>query len=383
MKLLYLWFNKYRCFNDNPNGFGMNFSEHNRFTLKPVGEGKYRLDKEIEDKEFGNCSIFDKKSSIENISVLVGSNGAGKTSLVRLLYDIIFNVHYFGEEEFFYFVIFEIDGKLNIKRFNVEIENIEGNKIIFDDNSSVVFFTMSPKCSKDFLFCYYSSFFSFTSPLENASSSKYINISTTALLKNSLKKEHYENKRTGVKYSKPLNNIDVAEIIDFNSCIDFISKYNNKNTINDSELDIGITVPENTIFLIDRNDEEFFRDEFGIEKDSENIISKIYKFLFSMNEAKAYNKGRTIKQNFLDRLEISIFCNYSRTYLKESNRYNSYDIYKCLYDDDKIKKLETFYKNTDCKTISEYLLKLFDCLGCENDEKKIIEFINFCISIDE
>ena len=108
MQLLYIWIKKYTCL-ENAN---LNFCENFRFSYNDKNNKLIVT----QDKQ-NNASLFPLKinnftedSCIDNISVIVGSNGAGKTSICRFLYTLYFYHNNIPG----YIIIYKIDNTIYI-----------------------------------------------------------------------------------------------------------------------------------------------------------------------------------------------------------------------------------------------------------------------------
>ena len=104
MQLLYIWIKKYACL-ENAN---LNFCENPRFEFNENNKKLNIIKNET------NISIFplqkeqfDEPNCIDNISIIVGSNGAGKTSICKFLYDLYF----YHAKISNYIIIYKINGK--------------------------------------------------------------------------------------------------------------------------------------------------------------------------------------------------------------------------------------------------------------------------------
>ena len=90
MQLLFIWIKKYRCF-ENSN---LNFCESPRYKFIEKSNTLKLIKNEEEINLFPlKIHNFQDETCINNISVIVGSNGAGKTSICHFLYDLYF-YHY-------------------------------------------------------------------------------------------------------------------------------------------------------------------------------------------------------------------------------------------------------------------------------------------------
>ena len=90
MQLLYLWAEDYKCLS-NAN---MNFCEYPRFYYNPEENSLNQISKSKPSTTMFPLPILDtkeKSNCIDNISVIVGSNGSGKTSVCSILRDIFCN----------------------------------------------------------------------------------------------------------------------------------------------------------------------------------------------------------------------------------------------------------------------------------------------------
>ena len=101
MKLLYLYVKNYRCFEEQE----FNFDSSLRFHLNHNKE-KYSLECQKDDSFPNNFFSTEKdKETICSISAIIGNNGSGKTSIIKLLDDLMERTN----QVFEHVIIYEIE----------------------------------------------------------------------------------------------------------------------------------------------------------------------------------------------------------------------------------------------------------------------------------
>lgn len=98
MRLVYLWVENYRCFKEQ----GFHFTNKYRFSFKKTIEdsSKYRLTFEKNDCYVSAESFYG--NTFLDFRIFVGENGRGKTTLFRLLQEVIITIKYpLREDDFF------------------------------------------------------------------------------------------------------------------------------------------------------------------------------------------------------------------------------------------------------------------------------------------
>lgn len=202
MNLLYIWVEDFKCFRDAE----MNFDSKSRYHFN----SKTRQLSLIENT---NPRLFplNNNSSIDNISIIVGSNGSGKTSIAALLHFIMF---YHGND-IRYIFIFENNNEKNLMTNIVEIKT----DLTFSRN----------KFNNSFNILYYSPYYNSESHFGTFSSNGstlFKDISTSGLMEEDL--EEYKNPKTGIEYSfqYDVDKKTANAILDNIRCISFISNYN-------------------------------------------------------------------------------------------------------------------------------------------------------------
>lgn len=373
MNLLYIWVEDFNCFRDAE----MNFDSKSRYHFN----SKTRQLSLIENT---NPILFplNNNSSIDNISIIVGSNGSGKTSIAALLHFIMF---YHGND-IRYIVIFENNNEKNLMTNINEIKT----DLMFSRN----------KFNNSFNILYYSPYYNSESHFGTFSSNGstlFKDISTSGLMEEDL--EEYKNPKTGIEYSfqYDVDKKTANAILDNIRCISFISNY---NALDKTPFQLGITPPQKILFSVDQN--QLYKYEAECPKNSE--LEDIYSYLSDKLNNESY------KDFFIERFLLAMFCNFATTYLfkdgvgiekdimdvlisnikkgfnisKESTKIILQNIFteiaypkdsqKIIINNEKVKarlKLIDFLENLDTKYFKdEYLV--FDI----HEHKKIADFYN-------
>ena len=240
-KYIYFWIGKYRRLDD--------FDESKGFLFENLGlslSSQYKVSHTYNEKKELDIKIEDNKDYIENfytstlfdIKTFVGNNGAGKTSLLRLLSDIISHrdVHEYDLDYVLVYVDQEKnkDGILNSEFYyyvnRVEKESCIG-ELTFSGKEVDSFFTKEPRpndgYSDDFranLTIFYSPSFSGNVHLYRrmyGDSEKYIDISTDALLLNDKETLSNPNSYAHRYYGKE-NQLFFYSILEQDRLVDFL-----------------------------------------------------------------------------------------------------------------------------------------------------------------
>lgn len=281
MRLIYIWVKEFKCLRNAE----FNFSDGLRFT--------YNCDtsilKKIEGIETTNLFPVQETPSVDNISIIVGSNGSGKTSICELL----FEQFYLSNSGRPFLMIWEINGEyIKYKSSDIHVNNQTGIDIrdyFHTDNFDLI---------------YYSPFYSpmhVMSSLGSPDNSNFHDISTSAMLKNDLL--YYKNERSGIEYSSEIKETTANTVFDFQRIISFLV-YSLENAEN---FRLGITLPISYYFELDDNDIYAFEKEF---KNNENLL-QIYYSLKQKISVSENNK-------FVYKIFLAIFCNFARSTLQES-----------------------------------------------------------------
>lgn len=283
MRLLYFWVNDFQCLKNAE----MNFTDFCRFKFD------YKS-KSLTVAKFDSIALFDG-NTVSDLSVLVGSNGSGKTTVAELIYDIF----YLGnpdKKEFIF--ILEIEDHLVIK-YELGTYKIKNNT-----NLNIDIF----KDTDNFYTIYFSSIYYLYSTTEKALSNwwtTFYDISTSTLLRSD--KETLENENGSIEYKKEINinHIDANTILDNRRCINFISEYFDKGKNN---LNLESVIPEKVVFSSNINEISLFKNEFPSSSDFYNRFSTIEKKVIP-SLANQNNKEVFKINNFL-----VLFCNFIRAY---------------------------------------------------------------------
>ena len=242
MRLLYIWINDYKCFNNAE----LNFSDGIRFNYNKQTHQLYREETESKNDLF---SLLPGYSNVDNISIIVGSNGSGKTSICELLFEIF----YLGYSDIDHILIYEQGGQYYIHK-NETTTYVNQSGIELNDYFHI----------NNFDFIYYSPFYSSMHVMQTLGSpdnSTFHDISTSYLLKND--KFYYENHRSPISYENSISNLDANTISDFKRTIDFLIKAINNN----HNFKLGVSFPQTFFFKVDNNDRKAFENEFQNEND--------------------------------------------------------------------------------------------------------------------
>lgn len=367
MQLLYIWIKKYTCL-ENAN---LNFCENFRFSYNDKNNKLIVT----QDKQ-NNASLFPLKinnftedSCIDNISVIVGSNGAGKTSICRFLYTLYFYHNNIPG----YIIIYKIDNTIYITSdLNPDISDL--NKILdsntlFDLNKlQIQKKSLEEHCSFNMLF--YSPIYNdkhpFQTPIETYAdvNSLFKDVSTTYTLNHDI--EIYKNKTTGVEYTDNINEFTAHRILDNNRIATFISYFLHIET----NIELGITLPKFVYFTYDENAITLFDQECNVNN-IENLI---------LNELSPKINQSNKKEFFIDKLSLVIYCTFCRTFtLNQKFGYG-----EILQKEYKNILSEYNYKNND-KSVSQHVLDILSL--CSNEIFKEgglwINFINQIKNLDE
>lgn len=244
-KYLYFWMSKYRKLDD--------FDAAKGYLFENLGlnlSSEYNISHTYNDEKELSIKIEDNKeyikdfysSTICDIKTFVGNNGTGKTSLLRLISDII-SKHDLHEYELEYILVYvdqekNQDGMLNSEFYyygNREKEKSCISKLIFLGKDVIPFYLKEKcfkpgfydKCSDDFssnLTIFYSPSFSGNVHLYRrmyGDGGEYIDISTDALLLND--KETLSNPNSyAIRFYGKENQFYYYSILEQNRLVDFL-----------------------------------------------------------------------------------------------------------------------------------------------------------------
>lgn len=284
MQLLYIWIKNYKCFvNSN-----LNFCESPRYEFIEESNELKLIKKEEKINLFPlKINNFQDETCINNISVIVGSNGAGKTSICQFLYDLYF-YHYKIPQ---YIIIYKIDEQKYITT-DYDLDNSKLEKMDLKQE---------PLKNCPFNMVFYSPIYSHDHHFGTLSdgTTLFKDVSTTFTINNDIEK--YKNERTGIEYTDKITEIEAHDTLDYNRYASFLSYYFN----NKPKIDLGITLPKFVYFSSDRNAFELF-DQESNSNDIENVI--LNKLFFNINK-------KDKKENFIDTIALAEYCSFCRTYL--------------------------------------------------------------------
>lgn len=391
MEILYIWIKNYKLFKDCE----FNLSYKYRFNFN---EELLELKNTQEQKKINNFYLLNENNNtcnfIDNISVIVGDNGSGKTSLCGFLFDIFIN--YISTE---YIIVYELDSSIYMdyyilprildenkykkiidllerielikdyrtNYFKLSYELFEGKYYLKNKNDkdliamlkeikineNIKFDISKENINKLYNFfdlIYYSPHYTiqnFLFTLQN-SEHKFIDISTSYLINNDL--THYHNARTGVNYNeKRIDKISAHNIKDMRRIIFFLKDYIKINK--EKNINIFNNFPLSIIITIDENDANYFKSEYLSENNKElnTFFEKIERKIF--NEK---NKINNIKKKFLISLAKAIIMNYLRTFFAPLS---GKDLIKDAIIIKIIERLSFFSENNN---ISECCVKFFN-----------------------
>lgn len=284
MQLLYIWIKKYACL-ENAN---LNFCENPRFEFNENNKKLNIIKNET------NISIFplqkeqfDEPNCIDNISIIVGSNGAGKTSICKFLYDLYF----YHAKISNYIIIYKINGKKYITSdYQLNISELNIFELIPTDLKHCPFNML-----------YYSPIYSNMHQFQTMAdvNSLFEDTSTSFTLKKDI--ETYKNETTGVEYTDNTNPFMAHQILDNNRFAGFLSHFLHIK----SNVNLGITLPEYVYFTYDRNTFNLFEQECNTN-DLESII---------YTELSENINQKNNKDFFIDTIALEEYCTFCRIFL--------------------------------------------------------------------
>jgi len=333
MKLLYLWVEEYGILEDAEFNFDSNIRFHYDRENKEL--------KKIESKHEIPDNFFSLKEPagnvVKSVSAIIGNNGAGKTSVFKLLSKILGKT--FGPE---FILIYLVDQKQtiysNVDKFKspTDVLITPFKRELFDRSPDQILFSI-------FYFSPHYNLYDLSD-----SSKKWEDISGGYLLYNDYA-EYYGEKKTLIKETK--NNPDKISAHIFMEVLRTARFFaeNRKRIANGTE-HFDINVPKGIILSVNENDEKnFVTDEVLIEL--VNGINK--KFVETKSPA-------TNKSLFIEKCVHSALFNFLRTHL--NNKIIKYDgkdeadkfIIKPLY-----KLLQKNRNITFLELIEEYFTLLF------------------------
>lgn len=278
MTLLYIWVSDFRCLKNAE----MNFT----------GIKQFHYDNKSFHLTIENTSSFsiyktNDNFCVDNVSVIVGSNGSGKTSILDFLYQSYFC---YGDTSD-YIIIYEKDEKLYCYS---NIANKIKTEIKFEDNRYTDLFNI----------IYYSPFYMKDHKLETFAGGidvLFKSMSTSSLIEEDI--TNYQNPRLDIDYSKTykLDKITAHEILDNERLISFLSKLND---IDQNQFQIGITLPEKILCSPDYN--QYFK--FKAECKNEQLIKVL-------DDIKSKICKTTDKEIFIVNFLFLMLCNFATTHL--------------------------------------------------------------------
>lgn len=352
MRLLYIWINDYKCFNNAE----LNFSDGIRFNYNKQTHLLCREETESKNDLF---SLLPCYSNVDNISIIVGSNGSGKTSICELLFEIF----YLGNSNIDHILIYEQDGERYIhKNENTICINQSGIEL-------TNYFHIN-----NFNFIYYSPFYSSMHVMQTLGSpdnSTFHDISTSALLKND--KIYYENHRSNVSYVNSISNLDANTISDFKRTIVFLIEALKTH----HNFKLGVSFPQTFFFKVDNNDRKAFENEFQ----NENDIFTIYQDIVTKIENTHENK-------VICNLLLALFCNFGRSTLNRSHSGLNHEVAF-----EYISRIQNAYPQ-DEQSVYSIFRTLFQSLNSSENisgllvqlpntrTQAMINFFNFLINLD-
>lgn len=278
MNLLYIWVKDFHCFNNAE----MNFTGLKQFHFD---FSTFQLMQK--NKSSSSLYAMKEESCIDNVSIIVGSNGSGKTSILDLLYYSCFCLGDTSD----YIIIYENNTKLYC--YSNILDKII-TEIVFEDN----------RYSDLFNIIYYSPLYIKDYKLETYAGGidvLFKSMSTSSLIEEDI--TNYQNPRLDIDYSKTykLDKITAHEILDNERLISFLSRLND---IDQSQFQIGITLPEKIICSPDYNQYLKFKAECKNEQlitVLDGIKSKICKTID--------------KETFIVNFLFLMLCNFTTTHL--------------------------------------------------------------------
>lgn len=278
MTLLYIWVRDFRCLRN---------AEMNFTGLKQFHYDNKSFHLTIENTSSFSIYKTNDNFCVDNVSVIVGSNGSGKTSILDFLYQSYFC---YGDTSD-YIIIYEKDEKLYCYS---NIANKIETEIKFEDNRYTDLFNI----------IYYSPFYMKDHKLGTYAGGidvLFKPMSTSSLIEEDI--TDYQNPRLDIDYSKTykLDKITAHEILDNERIISFLSKLND---IDQKKFQIGVTLPEKILCCSDVN--QYFK--LKAECKNEELIKII-------DDIKSKIGKTTDKETFIANFLFSMLCNFATTHL--------------------------------------------------------------------
>ena len=338
MQLLYLWINKYSCFEKA----NLNFCESPRFDFNEKTKQLKKIKNET------NISLFplkrnglNEENCIDNISILVGSNGAGKTSICKFLYDLFF---YHAKIQNF-IVIYKIDGvKYITTDYDIKISelNMMDIKPVKLGNAPFNMVFYSPIYSHDHHFGTLS-----------GGNTLFKDVSTTYTIKNDI--IQYKNETSGIEYTDKISEVDAHDILDHKRYATFLSYFLKA----ESNIDLGITLSNYIYFSYDKNAFELFDQESNIDTIVSNIFNELF---FNINK-------KNLKEKFIDTIALAEYCTFCRIYIF-GNKTGQAEVFQKVF----ISILHEYdYKNKNI-TVSNKIMEIF---GLFSETFELVEWVSF------
>ena len=329
MRLLYIWVEDYKCFKNAE----MNFDATPRYHF----DFKTRQLIESEDV-YPSLFPLNEEDAIDNISVIVGNNGSGKTSIASLLHFILF---YHGNKVNYIFIFENKKEKCLYTNIGKEIKtNLRFSENNFINSFNILYY--SPHYNAD---SHFGTFASNGSVL-------FKDISTSGLMEEDL--EEYKNPKTTIDYhyKYDVDKKAANSILDNERCISFISKL---DKLDKKQFILGITPPQKLMFSVDMN--QLYK--FEAECPENSKLSDMY---YSLQQNLNNNSP---KELFIDLFLLAMLCNFSTTYLFKDGVGIEKEIIDIF-----INAIETGI-NKDKKTTKDKLINIFQELAHPSKPQKI------------
>lgn len=284
MQLLYIWIKNYKCLND----VEMNFCEYPRYKFDEERKTLCQISMIKPER-----TIFpsDEFSCIENISVIAGSNGSGKTTVCSLIRELICNENFSSSE---YIIVWKANNKILYKSNLTDLQIHVELTLAFEQFKQ-------PMCDSNLRVVYYSPHYSISFPFMEpiGMQRRFIDCSTSFVLKNDVR-----------KYSLSVDQLTANKIQDFYRCISFYSSKEFIDEIKDKNGDkifkLGTNLPETLLFSFDDKVINLFKKEVLSKKEFHNL-NEVCNIIMGFTR---FSENKSKKEVFMEHCVITIFCSY-------------------------------------------------------------------------